>query len=124
MKIVNPDTRFSRVLCDEDFGVSIYVGVVHSVDDGVTWNVVPLAAIRTETTALDQFAALVADGLLTVRECAEFLHLSRSKVYELMNAGILCYAKLGRSRRIPGRAVIELAARELKGGIHPHPEML
>jgi excisionase family DNA binding protein len=61
-------------------------------------------------------AALVADGLLTVRECAEFLHLSRSKVYELMNAGILCYAKLGRSRRIPRRAVIELAAQELRGG--------
>ena len=61
-------------------------------------------------------AALVADGLLTVRECAEFLHLSRSKVYELMDTGILCYAKLGRSRRIPRRAVIELAARELKGG--------
>jgi len=59
---------------------------------------------------------LVADGLLTVRECAEFLHLSRSKIYELMDAGELCFAKLGRSRRIPRRAVIELAARELKGG--------
>ena len=59
---------------------------------------------------------LVADGLLTVRECSEFLHLSRSKIYELMDAGELCFAKLGRSRRIPRRAVIELAARELKGG--------
>ena len=61
-------------------------------------------------------AKLVADGLLTVKECAEFLHLSRSKVYELMDAGELCFAKLGRSRRIPRRAVIELAARELRGG--------
>ncbi len=61
-------------------------------------------------------AELVADGLLTVNECAKFLHLSRSTVYELMNAGELCFAKLGRSRRIPRRAVIELAARELKGG--------
>jgi excisionase family DNA binding protein len=60
---------------------------------------------------------LVADGLLTVRECAEFLHLSRSKVYELMDAGELCFAKLGRSRRIPRRAVIELAARRLRGGV-------
>jgi len=49
---------------------------------------------------------LVADGLLTVQECAKFLHLSRSKIYELMDAGILCFAKLGRSRRIPRRAVI------------------
>ena len=61
--------------------------------------------------------ALVADGLMTVKECAEFLHLSRSTVYELMNAGELCFAKLGRSRRIPRRAVIELAARELRGGV-------
>ena len=59
---------------------------------------------------------LVADGLLTVRECAEFLHLSRSKIYALMDAGELCFAKLGRSRRIPRRAVIELAARQLRGG--------
>ena len=61
-------------------------------------------------------AELVADGLLTVRECAEFLHLSRPKIYELMDAGELCYLKLGRSRRIPRRAVIELAARELRSG--------
>jgi len=59
---------------------------------------------------------LVADGLLTVRECAEFLHLSRSTIYQLMDAGELCFAKLGRSRRIPRRAVIELAAQELRGG--------
>ena len=61
-------------------------------------------------------AELVADGLLTVKECSEFLHLSRSKIYELMDAGELCFAKLGRSRRIPRRAVIELAARQLRGG--------
>ena len=60
---------------------------------------------------------LVADGLMTVRECSEFLHLSRSKIYELMDAGDLCYAKLGRSRRIPRRAVVELAACELRGGV-------
>ena len=62
-------------------------------------------------------AELVADGLMTVKECAEFLHLSRSSVYELMNSGDLCYAKLGRSRRIPRRAVVELAACELRGGV-------
>jgi len=61
-------------------------------------------------------AALVADGLLTVRECVEFLHLSRSKIYELMDKGELCFAKIGRCRRIPRRAVIELAARQLQGG--------
>ena len=69
----------------------------------------------SETTDL-RSTELVADGLLTVQECAEFLHLSRSKVYELMDAGELCFTKLGRSRRIPRRAVIELAARGLRGG--------
>ena len=60
---------------------------------------------------------LVADGLLTVQECTEFLHLSRSKVYELMDGGELCFTKLGRSRRVPRRAIIELAARALRGGV-------
>ena len=62
-------------------------------------------------------AALVEDGLVTVPEAAAFLRLSRSTVYELMNQGVLAYAKIGRSRRIPRRALVELAARELRGGV-------
>jgi excisionase family DNA binding protein len=72
--------------------------------------------IDSRERTLADSAELVADGLLTVKECAEFLHLSRSKIYELMDAGELCFAKLGRSRRIPRRAVIALAAREIRGG--------
>jgi excisionase family DNA binding protein len=72
--------------------------------------------IDSRGRTLADSAELVSDGLLTVRECAEFLHLSRSKIYELMDAGELCFAKLGRSRRIPRRAVIELVAREIQGG--------
>ena len=75
-----------------------------------------LKEIDNRGRTLADSAELVADGLLTVRECAEFLHLSRSKIYELMDAGELCFVKLGRSRRIPRRAVIELAARQLRGG--------
>ena len=60
---------------------------------------------------------LVADGLLTVKEAAEFLRLSRSSVYALMDHGELAFVKLGRSRRIPRRAVIDLAARGLRGGV-------
>ncbi len=61
-------------------------------------------------------ADLVADGLSTVREAAGFLRLSRSTVYTLMDRGELPFVKLGRSRRIPRRAVIQLAARALRGG--------
>jgi excisionase family DNA binding protein len=60
--------------------------------------------------------ALVEDGLLTVSEAAEFLKLSRSKLYQLMDDGELAYSKIGCSRRIPRRAVVELAARNLQGG--------
>ena len=60
---------------------------------------------------------LVEDGLMRVREACEFLRLSRSSVYALMDHGELAFVKLGRSRRIPRRAVVELAARALQGGV-------
>ncbi len=59
---------------------------------------------------------LVAEGLLTIVETAAFLSISRSKLYELMDSGELAFVKLGRSRRVPRRAVVELAARGLRGG--------
>jgi len=46
---------------------------------------------------------LVSEGLLKIREAAEFLKLSRSRLYELMDAGELAYVKIGRSRRVPRR---------------------
>ncbi len=59
---------------------------------------------------------LVVDGLVRIAEAERFSGLSRSKLYELMEAGDLAYVKLGRARRIPRRALIELAARSLTGG--------
>ena len=61
--------------------------------------------------------ALIADGPMTVKEAAEFLRLSRSSVYVLMDHGELAFVKLGRSRRIPRRALVELAASGLRGGL-------
>ncbi len=61
-------------------------------------------------------ADLVADGLLTVQEAAQFLSVPRSKLYELMDHGQLTFVKLARSRRIPRRALIDLAASGLQGG--------
>ena len=52
---------------------------------------------------------------MSVRNVARFLGVSRSLVYELMGWGELPWVKLGRARRIPRRAVVDLAARRLIG---------
>jgi len=66
---------------------------------------------------LDERLALVADGLLTIAETGAFLRVSRATVYNLMECGQLPFVKVGRARRIPKRAVIQLAAQALEGGI-------
>lgn len=53
---------------------------------------------------------LVADGLQRISETARFLSLSRSLVYRLINTGVLPTVRIGRTRRIPTKAVMELAA--------------
>lgn len=58
---------------------------------------------------------LLTDGLLNVREAAEFLRMGRSTIYELMDAGRLGYVKIGRARRIPKRALVELAKQSWVG---------
>jgi excisionase family DNA binding protein len=50
-------------------------------------------------------------ALVRVRDVAAFLALSRSKVYELMGDGTLPFKKIGKSRRIPRWAMIELATK-------------
>lgn len=59
---------------------------------------------------------LVEDGLVTIREAGRFLNLSRTAIYGLMESGLLPYVKLGRSRRVPKRALTELAGSCLRGG--------
>lgn len=59
---------------------------------------------------------LVSDGLVSIAAAMRFLTLSRSTVYQMMDNGALMYVKLGRARRIPKRALVELAARNLRGG--------
>lgn len=67
-------------------------------------------------TAPAPSAELVADGLVTVADACRLLAVSRSFLYAQMDAGALPFCRLGRSRRIPRRAVIEYAARCLQGG--------
>jgi excisionase family DNA binding protein len=59
--------------------------------------------------------SVVADGFLSVPEAAHFLHLSRAKVYQLMDAGQLQYARFGRARRVPKRALVGFAEASLVG---------
>lgn len=75
--------------------------------------VVERATGATGATGTD---ALLADGLTDVKEAAEFLHISRTTVYGLMESGQLRYVKIGKARRIPWRALVELAAANLRGG--------
>jgi excisionase family DNA binding protein len=49
-----------------------------------------------------------AQGLYTVPQVAQFLALSRSKIYGLMDQGNLPYVKLGKSRRIKWADVLRL----------------
>jgi excisionase family DNA binding protein len=56
---------------------------------------------------------IVSDGFATIPEAAKYLNLSRAKVYLMMDVGELKYAKFGRSRRIPWRALKEYAQQNL-----------
>jgi excisionase family DNA binding protein len=58
---------------------------------------------------------LTADGFADVHEAAEFLSMSRSSVYKLMESEDLKYAKFGKARRIPWLALREYGARCLVG---------
>jgi excisionase family DNA binding protein len=71
---------------------------------------------REKKMSDDRKDQLVADGLWTVPQASKFLGLSRSKVYAMMEAGQLAFVKLGSSRRIPRKAVIELVRSSLVGG--------
>ncbi len=51
---------------------------------------------------------LASDGTCTIIEAAKFSGLSRSTLYGLMDKGQLAYAKVGKRRLIPRRALVEL----------------
>jgi excisionase family DNA binding protein len=63
--------------------------------------------------ALVEPVDLLANGLQRVKEVAKFCGVSRAQVYRLMENGELPYVKLGKCRRIPQRAVLEMVNRNL-----------
>jgi excisionase family DNA binding protein len=67
---------------------------------------------------------LLADGLMRVAEAAEFLAVGKSTVYAMTNDGTLPYVCVRNGRRIPRRAVRELAeGRLVEGPAAPPPKL-
>ncbi len=54
---------------------------------------------------LFQVPDLMAEGLVTIKEASEYLRLQRSTIYSIMERAELPYVKMGKSRRIPRRAL-------------------
>jgi predicted DNA-binding transcriptional regulator AlpA len=53
---------------------------------------------------------MVQEGLVTIEGAMDFLDISRASLYRLINDGTLPTVKLIGARRIPRRALIDLAA--------------
>lgn len=60
-----------------------------------------------------QNVELLAEGLDRLADAERFLRLSRSRIYQLINDGELPCVRIGRSIRIPRRALVQLAAKGL-----------
>jgi excisionase family DNA binding protein len=67
---------------------------------------------RTEDRPAEQHP----QRLCKVTDAAQFLALSRSMLYQLMDRGRLPYVKLGKSRRIRWEDVLALIDENLVGG--------
>ena len=59
----------------------------------------------------------VRKALATVPEVADYLHVSRAKVYLIMESGDLPYVKIGKSRRVRWEDVDRLVATSLIGAM-------
>jgi excisionase family DNA binding protein len=67
----------------------------------------------------EPMASVDTAALRPVRAVADFLCISRSKVYQLMEAGHLPYVKLGKSRRVKWADVLKLVENNTvsRGGV-------
>ena len=59
---------------------------------------------------------IVQEGLVTIETAMDFLDISRASLYRLINDGTLPTIKLIGARRIPRRALIDLAASRVTVG--------
>lgn len=74
--------------------------------------------VRRQVTVARQKAEAVrpAGRLLTIAEASEYVRLSRTKLYGLMNDGLLAYVKIGKARRIALSALVGLVERNTRTG--------
>ena len=75
--------------------------------------------VAGRATAADGDAAarmeMTADGFASIKEAEKYLSVCRTKIYALMDAGELKYAKIGKSRRIPWAVLRSYAAGQIVG---------
>jgi len=62
---------------------------------------------------------MVQEGLVTIEAAREFLDISRASLYRLIDNGTLPTVKLIGARRIPRRALIDLAVSRVSRGTVP-----
>lgn len=72
------------------------------------------------TTRDADVPAPVEKLLLTPEEAAEVLSLGRTKVFQLISTGVLRSVRIGKCRRVPASALVELVDR-LSGSGPPPP---
>lgn len=73
--------------------------------------------VATETIRGGVADRLAHPILATVLEASQYLNVSRSKVYQMMDAGLLPWVKLGASRRIRWADLERLVSDNLVGGV-------
>jgi excisionase family DNA binding protein len=71
--------------------------------------------MTTGDAVRDEDDGIVTDGFADIGGAEKFLTLSRAYIYRLMESGELPYAKFGRARRIPWRALRAFAERSMVG---------
>lgn len=67
------------------------------------------------SAAAEKKTDLTADGFVSVEEAGDFLSMSRSSIYKLMDSGQLRWCKFGKARRIPWVALRHFAQNCLDG---------
>ncbi len=65
---------------------------------------------------MDTNLDLVSAGCLSVKDAVRISRLSRTYLYELMQAGKLAYLKVGNRRLIPRRALLDFLAGHVVDG--------